>query len=99
MSARYWVLVSDDLADEYDPERLPEGFRFTGMTAPALPPGALGSPAAASWRQVEDDGAGPELEGRQVEVVLGRRPAGPARGVKGKPAAPQQTVIIERRPL
>lgn len=101
MSATYWVLVSDDLTGEYDPGRLPEGFRFTGMTAPPLPPYALGTPAAATWRQAEDDHAGPELDGRQVELVLGRRARSPARGAKGKPDAPvpQETVILERRLL
>jgi hypothetical protein len=89
MSATYWVLVSDDLADEMDESRLPEGLRFTGHAPVApLPPYALGNPAAASWRQVADDDAGPELEGHQVELILGRRGRNPAK-----------TVIIERRLL
>ena len=102
MSATYWVLVPDELAKDTDGSWLPEGLRFTGRPAiPPLPPYALGNPAAAAWRQVEDDGADESLEGRQVELVLGRRAGRPAPGGKGKPdaPAPQQAVIIERRPL
>jgi hypothetical protein len=89
MTALYWVLISDELMEKSSDFELPEEMRFTRRApVPPLPPYAQGTPAAAHWHQVEDTSAGPELEGRQVELVLGRR------GRKDP-----KTVIIERRLL
>lgn len=89
MTATYWVLLSDGARETLE-EEPPEGLRFTGREPVApLPPYALGAPAAGRWHQVEDDAAGPELNGRQVKLVTARRGRKPN----------QHTVITERRLL
>lgn len=86
MSATYWVLVADELLDSMRPFLLPDGIRLADPIGPEPgdPPGAY----SAHWHRFADDNAPGELEGRQVELVLGRRGRNPAK-----------TVIIERRVL
>jgi len=86
MSATYWVLTSDELITSMDPSLLPDGLRLDEAVIPE--PARLGEwySARSHWRRFTDDGAPPGLEGKRVELVLGRR------GREGAKA-----VIIERR--
>lgn len=61
MTARYWVLASDELMRS-DPQ-WPDGLRVTGETAFALEPGM-------SWYRFEDDNALPSYENREVELTF-----------------------------
>ncbi|MGH3190010.1 MAG: hypothetical protein ACRDOL_22645 [Streptosporangiaceae bacterium] len=77
MSARYWVLVSDELMAQVGAPQWPEGLRVIE----AGPYDETG----ARWCKVEDDGAPATLEGKRVELTFtrsgdtvmigGRRPA------------------------
>lgn len=82
MSAKYWVRVAEELLRDMDPSLLPDGLRLadTGVTTRTW----------AGHLEVlfEDDNAPSGLEGKQVELILGRR------GREGAKA-----VIIERRAL
>jgi hypothetical protein len=85
MTASYWVLVADELLDSMDPSLLPDGLRL------AEPPAEAGDALGvypAHWHRFEDDNAPAELDGKRVELVLGRQ---------GREGA--KSVIIERRVL
>jgi len=84
MTARYWVLASDELIETMDPSLLPDGIRLTGIRADWDPAAHLLE--RSHWYLVTDDEAPNDLDGRQVELVLGRR---------GREGA--RSVIIERR--
>ena len=69
MTARYWVLISDELAVART--ELPHGLRDTGTyraehSEGYLPP----EPPGASWHLIEDDDAPAELDGRLVELLF-----------------------------
>lgn len=79
MTARYWVPVSDELY--VAGISWPDGLRLAQLPEP--------DPHRAEpwiWCLIEDDNAPPELDGKRVELILGRR------GREGAKA-----VIIERR--
>ena len=78
VTATYWVQVADELLETMDPSLLPDGLR---MTEPVIH-AAYGT----HWQQFEDDNAPDELDGKRVELVLGRQGRMPAKAV-----------IIERR--
>jgi hypothetical protein len=63
VSAVYWVLIPDELADAG--LTWPDGMRITGPPQPDRPwyPGA-------QWYLVEDDHAPAELDGRRVELTF-----------------------------
>jgi hypothetical protein len=88
MSATYWVLASDELITTMDPSLLPDGLRLEKGTAPE--PARLGEwySGSSHWYQFTDDGAPPGLDGKRVELILGRQGREPAK-----------SVIIERRVL
>ena len=86
MSATYWVLVSDELLETMDPSLLPDGLRLNEPVSPEpADPGNWYS-ETSHWHRFTDDGAPEELDGKRVELILGRR------GREGAKA-----VIIERR--
>lgn len=85
MTARYWVLVSDELVLAIDPSLLPDGLRLSGHPA-GSGTCIVTPPPGTHWHQFEDDNAPDELDGKRVELVLGRRGRTPAKAV-----------IIERR--
>jgi hypothetical protein len=64
VSARYWVLVADELMDSGPP--WPDGLRAVerGLALTAGP--------GTHWWLFEDDGAPASLEGRQVELTFVR---------------------------
>lgn len=72
MSTCYWVLHTDSMFHLGPFVGLPEGVRLAGPelaakypvrpSVPHVPPGA--------WVLVEDDDAPPELDGRQVELLI-----------------------------
>jgi len=70
VSARYWVLASDELMNS-DPQ-WPEGLRPVRM-AEEPPPGP-----GMNWWLFEDDTASPSLEGQKVELSFGTGGAGGA---------------------
>jgi hypothetical protein len=84
VSATYWVLVSDALADGLEPGRLPEGLVLAEGICPE--PGYLGTEPVAHWHRFTDAGAPPELEGKRVELIL---------SLPGREGA--RPVITERR--
>jgi hypothetical protein len=67
VSARYWVLIADELMDS-DPQ-WPDGLRIAE-------PGPLQRPWSpdphARWWLLEDDGAPASLEGKLVELIFTR---------------------------
>jgi hypothetical protein len=68
VSARYWVLVSDELMNAgLD---LPDGLRVI-EPGPYEPP-AFGQHPVSRWRLFEDDGAPATLEGKRVELTFVR---------------------------
>lgn len=87
MTTTYWVLVSDALAADLDPDLLPEGLVLNEGICPE--PGYLGTESVAHWHRFTDAGAPPELDGRRVELVLalpaqeGARPVITGRRVTG----------------
>jgi hypothetical protein len=72
VSARYQVLVSDELAAR-EPA-FPPGLRFTVPADLRVAGSRAGLPLTpvpgAHWQQVEDDDADPGLEGQRVELVF-----------------------------
>lgn len=64
MSARYWVLVADELMDS-DPQ-WPDGFRPVKAATDGPPQGDM------RWWLFEDDGAPATLEGKRVELTFTR---------------------------
>jgi hypothetical protein len=75
------VLASDELITAMDPSLLPDGLRL------AIPAAIQHDPRGpASWYRFEDDSAPAELDGKRVELILGRQ---------GREGA--KSVIIERR--
>ena len=83
MSAAYWVPVSDELLRDMDPSLLPDGLRLADLGVTTR-----GVPGGGTEALFEDDNAPPELGGKRVELILGRR------GREGAKA-----VIIERKGL
>ena len=80
MSATYWVPTSEELLRDMDPSLLPDGLRLAGLGVTTR---VLGGQVEALF---EDDDAPDDLDGKRVELILGRR------GREGAKA-----VIIERR--
>ena len=82
MTARYWVPVAPELLTGLDSSLLPDGLRLAdlGVTTRTYPGGLEAL--------FEDDNAPEDLDGRRVELTLGRQ------GREGAKA-----VIIERRVL
>jgi hypothetical protein len=73
MSARYWVQISAELMAAGI--TWPDGMRMAGEARmpsgePVAWPWELYCPWPWAWYLVEDDGAPPELEGREVELVF-----------------------------
>jgi hypothetical protein len=68
VSARYWVLVSDELMAN-DPQ-WPDGLRVI-EPGPYEPP-ALGQPPVSRWWLFEDGGAPATLAGKRVELTFVR---------------------------
>lgn len=86
MSATYWVLVADELLETMDPSLLPEGLRLAMPLSPLPDYSYIGEPPDSHWQRFTDDGAPEELDGKRVELTLGRQGRMPAKAV-----------IIERR--
>lgn len=68
MSARYWVLVSDEVMSSNPP--WPEGLRVIEPGPYEQPP--PGQPPTMRWWKFEDDGAPATLEGKRVELTFTR---------------------------
>jgi len=68
MSARYWVLITDELMDS-DPQ-WPDGLRVIEPGPHEQPHGT--NPPAARWWLMEDDGAPATLAGKHVELTFTR---------------------------
>ena len=72
MSARYRVLISDELA--VLELTFPPGLRFTVPADLRVPEHRRERPLTlvpgAHWQQIEDDDADPGLEGQHVELVF-----------------------------
>jgi len=68
VSARYWVLVSDELM--HRGLGLPDGLRVVEPGPCEQPPPAVHP--VSHWWLFEDDGAPASLEGKQVELTFVR---------------------------
>jgi hypothetical protein len=69
MTARYWVLVSDELVAAR--MQLPHGLRDTGTYRSEHSEGYLPQePPGTGWHLIEDDDAPADLDGRIVELVF-----------------------------
>ena len=68
MSARYWVLITDELMNE-DPQ-WPDGLRVIEPGPREQP--APGHQPQATWWLMEDDGAPATLAGKHVELTFTR---------------------------
>lgn len=82
MTVTYWVPVSGELLHGMDESLLPDGLRLAGTGV-----------TTRTWSGhlealFEDDSAPEDLDGRRVELILGRQGRMPAKAV-----------IIERRVL
>lgn len=86
MSASYWVLASDELLRDMDASLLPDGLRLADPAAVQNGSPGTNLPGDAHWYRFTDEDAPPDLEGKRVELILGRQ---------GREGA--KTVIIERR--
>ena len=72
MSARYWVLISDELV--HQGMEWPHGLRAIEPGPYEQPP--PGQPPVSRWWLLEDDGAPASLEGKQVELTFTRSGGG-----------------------
>lgn len=72
MSACYWVLGTDSIFHDGSAGSWPDTLRLASPETLARYPVRPSAPhtAPSDWRLVEDDDAPPELDGKEVSVIL-----------------------------